>query len=325
MQEKLFVEINGLRQGMVIQSEDTQNPVLLFLHGGPGSPEVAFSQQFPTGMEKLFTVCWWEQRGSGITYSRRIPKETMTMEQMIADTLAVADYLRKRFGKEKVYLMGHSWGSVLGICTVQKAPERFYAYIGLGQVVRQDESERLAYRYMLDEFWARGDKKMLAKLKKHPIDKGAPIGMKYLGVRSVGMMKLGIGIMHNMHSVGECVKMVLGYKGYTLVEKLKYPMGSSFCMKYFWDFVMGTDFCQQVPRLEIPVYIFQGQYDYQVSYQLAKEYTQKLCAPVKGFYTFSDSAHSPCFEEPEKFCQLLQQDVLAGKIDGADLLPPIEA
>lgn len=82
MNEKIFVEINGLKQGMFLQSENIENPVLLFLHGGPGSPEVAFTQQYPTGLEKIFTVCWWEQRGSGISYHRNIPKEAMTIDQM---------------------------------------------------------------------------------------------------------------------------------------------------------------------------------------------------------------------------------------------------
>lgn len=318
MTEKLHVDINGLRQGMVIQSDNLENPVLLFLHGGPGSPEIAFTQNYPTGLEKLFTVCWWEQRGSVMSYSRKIPKESMTMEQMISDTVAVANYLKNRFKKEKVYVMGHSWGSVLGILTVQKAPELFFAYIGTGQVVRQEESERIAYTYMLEKFRDEGNKKMVRKLEKFPIDKGAEIDMKYLAVRSEGMMKLGVGIMRSCSSMMDAVKLVLSYKGYTFWEKIKFPIGGSFSMKYFWDSVMQSDFCTKVPRLEIPVYILQGVFDYQVSYTLAKEYLLRLSAPMKGFYTFEDSAHSPCFEEPEKTCRILREDVLKGKSDLAD-------
>ena len=97
LNEKIRVEINDMKQGMFLQSEDTDNPVLLFLHGGPGSPEIAFTQKHPTGLEKIFTVCWWEQRGSGISYNRSIPKEMMTIDQMISDTVAVVNYLRRRF------------------------------------------------------------------------------------------------------------------------------------------------------------------------------------------------------------------------------------
>lgn len=122
LSEKKYIKVNGLRQGMILQSKNTENPVLLFLHGGPGSPEIAFNQEHPSGLENLFTVCWWEQRGSGISYCRNIPKETMTLEQMIADTIVVANYLRKRFRKNKIYIMGHSWGSVLEMNLFELVP-----------------------------------------------------------------------------------------------------------------------------------------------------------------------------------------------------------
>lgn len=137
MDEKIFIEINGARQGMFIKSENTENPVLLFLHGGAGSPEVAFTQKYPTGLEKLFTVCWWEQRGAGISYRHKITPQEMTLEQMISDTITVTNYLRNRFSKNKIYIMGHSWGSLLGVLTVKQQPELFHAYIGIGQVAQQ--------------------------------------------------------------------------------------------------------------------------------------------------------------------------------------------
>lgn len=318
MNEKIFVKINGLQQGMVLQSENIENPVLLFLHGGPGSPEIAFTQDYPTGLDKIFTVCWWEQRGSGISYNRHIPKETMTIDQMINDTIAVTNYLQKRFGKKQIYVMGHSWGSVLGVLTVQKFPELFKAYIGTGQVVCQAESERLAYTYMLEQFFAAGNQKMVRRLQKFPIDKGGEIGMKYLALRSEGMMKLGIGIMHQSTSMMDAVKIILRYKGYTVKEKMKFPLGGSFSLKLLWDTVMQSDYEKQVPKLDVPVYIFQGRYDYQVSYELAKKFVQGLDAPVKGFYTFENSAHSPSYEEPQKMCLILREDVLKGKADLAD-------
>lgn len=320
LNEKVFVEINGTRQGMFLQSEDTGRPVLLFLHGGPGSPEVAFTQDYPTGLEKLFTVCWWEQRGSGISYSRSLSKETMTVEQMISDTIEAVHYLCQRFHKDKVYVMGHSWGSMLGVLTVQKAPELFHAYIGTGQISRQSESERLAYTFMLNEFRAAGNKKMVRRLEKFPIDKGGEVSIQYLPVRSDGMMKLGIGVMHHLRSMTDCVKIVLRYKGYSWKDKIHFAMGGSLGLKCLWGNVLETDFMNQVPRLEVPVYILQGRFDYQVSYPLAKEFLQTLDAPVKGFYTFENSAHSPCFEEPEKMCRILREDVLQGKCSMADPL-----
>lgn len=318
MTEKIYIEINGAKQGMFLQCENAENPVLLYLHGGPGSPDIAFNDKYPTGLEKLFTVCWWEQRGSCISYSSMIKPEEMTIEQMIADTVAVTNYLRNRFCQEKIYVMGHSWGSFLGVLTIERHPELYHAYIGVGQVVNQDRSERLAYTYMLEEFAKRNDKKMLKKLRKHPIDDGGEISMRYLSVRSIGMNKLGIGIIHNMISSFDCIKVVLGYKGYTLGEKFKFAKGSLFSLKRLWGNVLRTDLIKQVPDLQIPMYIFQGKYDYQVSYEIAREYAVALNAPLKGFYTFENSAHSPCFEEPEKMYDIMRMDVLNHQTSFAD-------
>ena len=318
MNEKLYIEVNGVRQGMFIESESADNPVMLFLHGGPGSPEFPFTQDYPTGLEELFTVCWWEQRGSGLSYQKEIPHGAMTIEQMIDDALAVIDYLRKRFGKEKIYVMGHSWGSLLGVLVAQRAPELIYAYIGIGQVARQDESERLAYAYMLESFRAAGNKKMVRRLEKYPLDRGAAIDFEYLSVRSAGMVKLGIGMMHRWTSMVKPVLAVLRFKGYTMREKMNYPAGNSFSLECLWDDVLRTDLFTQVPRLDVPVYILHGVFDYQVSYVIARDYLRALEAPVKGFYTFGESAHSPCFEEPEKMRRILREDVLAGTTKLAD-------
>lgn len=318
--EKVFVEINGLRQGMFIQEENKDNPVLLYLHGGPGSPEGGFTDAYPTGLDKIFTVCWWEQRGAGISYSSKIKNETMNFEQFIDDTVAVTEYLKKKYNKEKIYVMGHSWGTYLGMFTVQKHPELYYAYMGIGQISNQDKSERLAYNFMLEEFKKQNNTKMVKAFSKYNLNNGEKIPMMYMRIRSDGMMKLGIGIMHNLDSMNKAVKAVLHFKGYTLGDKFKFAMGSNYSLKFMWDMVTNTDMYSKIQELEIPVYVFQGKYDYQVSYQLAKEYIAKIKAPVKGFYTFENSAHSPCFEEPEKMCEIIKTDVLNNQTTLADSL-----
>ena len=125
--EKILVNINGVEQGMFIKGKNINNPVLLFVHGGPGMPEYWLTQQYPTGLEDHFTVVWWEQRGAGLSYSPAIPAETMTAEHYIADTLEVTKYLRTRFGREKIYLMAHSWGSYIGIQAAAREPAFYYA------------------------------------------------------------------------------------------------------------------------------------------------------------------------------------------------------
>ena len=155
--EKIFVNINGVEQGMFIKSKDSTNPVLLYLHGG--MPDYFLTQKYPTGLEDYFTIVWWEQRGSGLSYSADIPPVTMTLEQMISDTKEVTNYLRKRFGQDKIYLMGHSGGTFIGIQVAVQAPELYYAYIGVAQISNQFKSERLAYEYMLNQFREKGTKK----------------------------------------------------------------------------------------------------------------------------------------------------------------------
>jgi pimeloyl-ACP methyl ester carboxylesterase len=148
--EKIFVNINGVQQGMIIKSKDISNPVLLYVHGG--MPDYFLTQKYPTDLEDHFTVVWWEQRGSGLSFNPDITLKAITSEQLISDTLEVTNYLRNRFGKEKIYLMGHSGGTFIGIQAAAQTPELYYAYIGIAQMSNQLESERLAYEYMLQQF-----------------------------------------------------------------------------------------------------------------------------------------------------------------------------
>ena len=319
MNEKIFIEINGVKQGMFLQSENTKYPVLLYLHGGPGSPEIAFDQKYPTGLQKLFTVCWWDQRGSGISYDRKISPKEMTLNQLVSDTIEVAKYLRKRFGKDKIYIMGHSWGSLLGALTVKKQPELFHAYIGVGQIARQEKSEHLGYTYMVEEFTKLNDQKMIRKLGKYPIRTDGDISIKYLiGVRNEGMNKLGVGVKRSMTSTLDLVLPILRFKGYTLSEKIKVIKGSMFSLKCLTDSMLYTDLIDQVSYLQVPVYIFHGKYDHIASYDIAKDFFMGIKAPIKGFYTFENSAHSPGFEEPEKMCTILRIDVLRNQVTLAD-------
>jgi pimeloyl-ACP methyl ester carboxylesterase len=317
--EKVFVNINGGEQGMFIKSRDATHPVLLYLHGG--LPDTFLTQKYPTGLEDDFTVVWWEQRGSGISYSADIPLETMTLEYMISDTLEVTNYLRDRFGKEKIYLMGHSGGTFLGIQVAGRAPELYYAYIGVAQMSNQLKSERLAYEYMLQQFHENGNEKMVRKLEAAPVTMAGGIPDAYLAVRDEAMHSLGIGTTHAMHSVLSGIFLPsLTFRGYTLLEKINLWRGKSQSgVSPMWDEIIATDLSKQVPELDLPVYFFEGIYDYTCSYTEAKSYFVNLKAPLKGFYTFEQSAHSPLFEEPEKMGKILQENVLVGANSLSDL------
>ena len=274
--EKVFVNINGVEQGMFIKSKDATHPVLLYLHGG--MPDYFLTQKYPTGLEDYFTVVWWEQRGSGLSYSADIPPETMTLEQMISDTLEVTNYLRHRFGQEKIYLMGHSGGTFIGIQAAARAPELYYAYIGVAQMSNQLKSERLAYEYMLQQFKENGNTKMVRKLEAAPVTMTDGTPDAYLALRDEAMHSLGIGTTHDMNSVISGIFFPsLTFREYTLLEKINMWRGKSQSgVSPFWDEMIATDLTKKVPELEIPVYFFGGIYDYTCSYTLAKDYFEKL-------------------------------------------------
>jgi len=320
--EKIHVNINGVEQGMFIQSKDATHPVLLYLHGG--MPDYFLTQRYPTGLEDDFTVVWWEQRGSGISYSDDIPSETLTLEQMISDTLEVTNYLRHRFGKEKIYLMGHSGGSFIGIQAAARAPELYYAYIGQAQMSNQLKSEKLAYDYMLQQFKENGNREMVRKLEAAPVTLKDGTPAAYLGLRDEAMHSLGIGTTHDMDSVITGIFLPSWQsREYTLLEKVNMWRGKSRSgVSVLWSQMVATDLAQQVTELAIPVYFFHGIYDYTVSYTEAKSYFEKLKAPVKGFYAFEQSAHSPMFEEPEKMQKIMLEDVLVGANSLADAKVP---
>jgi pimeloyl-ACP methyl ester carboxylesterase len=316
--EKIHIDINGFRQGMFIMSKDSTKPVLLLLHGG--MPEYFLTKKYPTGLEEHFTVIWWEQRGSGISYSDSIPPETLTLEQMIADVLAITKYLCLRFGKDKIYIMGHSGGSFIGIQAAARAPELFHAYIGVAQISNQLKSEELAYNYMLQKYKESGNNKMVRKLEATPVSMNEGTPAKYLALRDMAMHSLGIGTTHRMHSVLTGIFLAsLTCRDYTLLEKVTMWRGKSRSgVSCLWNTMLTTDLSLQVSGLAVPVYFFEGIFDYTCSYAEAKSYFNILKAPVKGFYTFKESAHSPHLEEPSKMREIMLKDVLAGTNSLAD-------
>jgi len=290
--EKIFVNINGIEQGMFIKSKDVNNPVLLFVHGGPGMPEYWLTQRYPTGLEDHFTVVWWEQRGTGLSYSANIPSKTMTAEQFISDTVEVTNYLRKRFGKEKIYLMAHSWGSYIGIQAAARAPELYHAYIGMGQISYQIKSEQLAYEYALEQYKNNGNMDMVRRLEAAPPTMTVPLPAAYDALRDEYMHGIGIGTTRDMQSVVTGIFFPSWqFREYTLGEKINLWRGKFYSRSRnfsLWDKMQATDLTHQVTELDIPVYFFHGKYDYTCAYPLAKDYFEKLKAPIKGFVTVHD-------------------------------------
>jgi pimeloyl-ACP methyl ester carboxylesterase len=319
--EKVYLNINGTRQGMFIRSRNPANPVLLYLHGG--MPDYFLTEKYPTGLEELFTVVWWEQRGSGMSYAPDIPESAMTLDQMVSDTKELTHYLLKRFNKKKIYLMGHSGGTFIGIHTAAQFPELYFAYIGVAQMSNQLKSEVIAYTFMLSQFRERGERGMVKKLEAAPVSLKDGIPDAYLRLRDPAMHSLGIGTTRDMKSVITGIFLPsLKFREYTLKEKWNLWLGKSHSgISILWNQMVATDLSVKVPELTIPVYFMEGKFDYTCSYTEAKSYFLKLKAPLKGFYTFEYSAHSPLFEEPAKFRKIMTQDVLGLDNKLSDFFP----
>ncbi len=317
--EKSFIEINHSKQGMFIKGKDVLKPVLLYVHGG--IPDYFLTPKYPTGFEDEFVVVWWEQRGIGLSYQHQKAAGPITSEQLVADVIAMTNYLRQRFGKEKIYLMGHSGGTFIALQAAAKAPEWYHAYIGVAQVSNQLRSEKRAYDYMLQRFKEEGNKKMIRKLEAAPITMAGSVPREYLALRDEAMHSLGIGTMHNMRSIISGIFLPsLQFREYTLNEKINlWRSKADAGVSVVWNEMLRTDLSQKIPELNLPVYFFEGIYDYTCSYEEAKLYFQQLKAPVKGFYTFQESSHSPMFEEPATVLRILRADVLAGLTNLADI------
>jgi pimeloyl-ACP methyl ester carboxylesterase len=313
LSEKRFIEIGGIEQGFFIRAENPKNPVILFLHGGPGSPELPLSIWYEVSerLEKYFTVCYWEQRGAGISFHPAIDPATMTTAQMVEDTRQMTEYLQRRFNQEKIVLIGHSWGSYLGVKTIEKYPENYIAYIGIGQVTNQIESEKLAYDYLLQHATEIGDDSAVKGLQRfEPNASDFPNQEYIMTVRTSLMNKYGIGLAHEKTiSMMEMTKIILSFKGYTLCEKVRYVRGMLFSQTALWNDVVADNLFTSSTTFQIPIYITQGKYDYQVSHALAKEWFEIIEAPQKAFFTFEKSAHGTITEEPEKFVQIVREIV----------------
>jgi len=319
---KVRVPINGIEQGMFLQIRDPDSPVLLFLHGGPGMPEYWLTRRHPSRLHEAFTVAWWEQRGAGLSYRPDIAAQSMTVEQFIADTISVSEYLCRRFGVEKVHLLGHSWGSFIGLQATALAPHLFHAYVGMAQVTHQIASEQQAYTFMLEAYRAQGDHRMVRRLERSPVTGEVPLPRGYEVLRDPAMHRLGVGTTHDMRSVVTGIFLPSwASPDYTVGEKVNLWRGRRFSRSFgLWDQMLATDLTHMITRLPIPAYFLHGRHDQTVSYELARAYAQRLEAPQVGFYTFDNSAHSPAFEEADRALQILTEDVLTSTTTLAD--PP---
>ena len=312
LHEKL--SINGTMLDIRIRGTKETNPVALFLHGGPGAcnRHSVLVDQAPLTDE--CTIVCLDQRGAGKSYSSAQAKQTMNMDTCVEDARLVVDYLRERFHQEKIYVVGHSYGSFLGVLLCAKYPEKIAAYVGIGQLANGAENERISYEFVLNEAKKRHDEKALKDLARigWP-QQGMYASLDDLMTQRNLMTKYG-GAAHGKKEglISSLVLPVLRSPEYTLADLYRYSMGQFYNMHQLWREVVACDFLSDVKKLDVPVFLTIGRHDSNTPPELAKQWLDALEAPKKEWIWFEDSAHSPLAEESEHWNRVFREKVLRG-------------
>lgn len=313
IEELLPLKINGAKQWISIRGKNKNNPILLFLHGGPGSPFMPTSWTVQNGWEDYFTVVQWDERGAGKTYVSNDSKAlapTMTVEQLTEDASDIVRYLRDRFGERKIFLLGHSFGSILGLELVQRHPEWFYAYIGVGQVVNSVKNEEEGYQFALSRAVAQRNTEAIDNLKSlapYPGDPSKFTLDKLVKQRS-WLIYFG-GQAYGRTSLDYEDNVQLLSPEYTEADLNARQAAQGYSVSLLLPDLFKVDF-SSVRTIGCPVFLFEGRHDYTTSHTLAAKWFEQLNAPDKKLVWFENSAHMVMEEEPGRFLVHLVNDVL---------------
>lgn len=308
--EARFVPIGGIEQWVAIRGRDRDNPVLLFLHGGPGEVTTPWSFALFAPWEKHFTVVQWDQRGAGRTLRRSGPAvaPTITVDRLVQDGLELAAYLRKHLGKKKVVLVGHSFGSILGVRMARARPDLFHAYVGTGQVADGSKNDAVAYEALLKEARAAGDQRAIDELGRvgpPPYKTGEGFAVQrrwaqaFEGADRFLFGTLGLTLVAPGYSVQDINDSV---DGQILSGERLVPQTKSIGPKD-----LGLEFA-------IPMFVIQGAEDFTTPAALARRYLDSIKAPRKAFVAIDGAGHFAVFMSSERFLQELVERVapLAG-------------
>ena len=305
------VEVNGSIQNIRVRAAKKGLPVILFLHGGPGVCDRHNILRDHSDLAEDFTLVCWDQRGSGKSYTPGIKKSVPKVADYVDDVEFMLEYLTGKFGVRKVAMVGHSWGSIIGVLAAARRPDLLFAYVGEGQFVDGDRNEEGSYRFCLEEAKRRGDKKALAALEK-----GAPVDGVYPDNKSMMIQRDCLsrygGAIHGGKQglVKGLLMPLLKTKEYSLADIVKYAQGATYLTDVMWPDVVGQRL-SAIKSLDVPVVITQGRHDYNTPSAIAKEWFDALSAPAKKWVWFENSAHSPDVEEPEKWSAVLKEELSA--------------
>ena len=307
------VSIGGIGQWVSIRGLDRRNPVLLMLHGGPGFTSMPLSWYFQRGWEEYFTVVQWDQRGAGKTYTSNNPATvapTLTRERVVADTEEMILWLRKEFGKDKIFVLGHSFGTFLGLTVAEKHPEWLHAYIGMSQMTNSPESERRGWRFAMEHAQAAHNEQAVRELQSISsyAAEGKPVTLPDLFLQRKWLQFYGGAVVGRIDFAAESAAVRLSPE-YTDEDVKSWRKGNDFTQQALLAEIINTDF-SKVTRLGCPLILFSGRNDYNVSSEVGAEWFERVRAPSKRLVWFERSAHEVMDEEPGKVLVSLVQYAL---------------
>jgi pimeloyl-ACP methyl ester carboxylesterase len=305
------VRLGGVDQWLIIRGEDVNKPVLLFLSGGPGASEAARVLRFNQELEKHFVVVIWEQRGCGKSYPARAD---LTVGRYTADVIELSEMLRERFDEQKIYLVGHSWGTIIGVRAAQARPDLFHAYVGTAQMVDVLETDQVIYQMVVDHARGAGDTAFVQAMEKQ----GAP---PYLGNSPIQPYSTLFGREYAVFEVpnikneeyrrdGDILLLMLKQPEYGWLDRIYYLLGLMNTFNAVYPQLQETDFRVDATRLDLPVYLVLGRNDMNNPSPIPEEYFRVLEAPRKQLIFFEDSGHGMIWEEARLFHELMTGAVL---------------
>ena len=311
LSEKFVMDINGSPNGFFINSLNTDNPVLLFVSSGPGTDDYFLTDKYKDmKLEEDFTVVYWDYRDMGIAYEKSFDTDKITLENILKDTEAVTEYLKTRFDKDKIFIMGFSGGTHISLLVAQEHPENYYALINMAQAVTDGpERDVLMYDYMKRIFTDRNDRASLKILEEsvERTEDGGIICKDWYNYVAL-LHKAGGGTIKDKSEFEGIVLPIMFNRCYTVKEKLQYvPAMKMYRNTPLAKELEGFDYRSSVTSLELPVYFISGESDYNCPWELVDEYCEIIDAPDKEFFLIQDSAHSPLWENPSATCDVLRQ------------------
>lgn len=299
-----YLQLGGLDQWVMIRGEDVANPPLIMLHGGPGMSETRFFRLWNAPLEKHFTVVYWEQRGTGKSFSSDIARSSMTVQQFISDLDGLVDTVCRRLGHSKVVLFGHSWGSALGVLYAARFPNKVAAYVGCGQYADAAAGEEASYTWAVREAERRNKRRMLKKLRAIG---PPPHTRKELMVERRCAASLE-GMMRPAHW-WDMARIVLGVRESSIIDLPRHQRGFNFSLDSLWREASQLNLFELAPALEMPVFFFLGRNDHWVPSEVSMTYFNALDAPSKELIWFEHSGHEVFADEADKFNAAMVQRV----------------